>query len=355
MPPFIDEIDLTLSPSPEPEPRPRPRHPAQQTPRARFPPSGTHAGKKPFKSEPGEPSRNRLTAGAMSNRKPQAQRANPAQPRINSAHLASIINTSDSQALRSVMIELCKCSPALSGAVVRGLAPHSSFAQSLIRQHAERTIPTSTVKRERFKQERVKQEREASPPLSDSGSSDLVSISEFFGSAVKKERGPSPAVSDGSSSDAFSDHMRGKSSSSRMPGSFHQPLIPHPHRTAPQQRPEAEGSKPSLIRGNRTGSFQPATPRKPLMRVCKNCNEQFVEGSERGCFFHPGRKSKTSNSAGQPVVVWTCCDGDQWDAPCASGDHVGLIVSALDSLKRERSNSDRMHFPDRSLKNPKLR
>ncbi|KAF2648870.1 hypothetical protein K491DRAFT_722189 [Lophiostoma macrostomum CBS 122681] len=341
MPPFIDEIDLTMSPSPEPKPEPRPRPAIQQTPRGRISQSGSRVAIKPVRLEIREETRNRVKAGSMPTRRPQAPKATPAQPRVNSVHLAHIINSSDTRALRSVLIELCKCSPALSGAVVRGLAPHSSFAQSLIRQHAKPTTLRSTVK----------QERDISP-LSDSGSSDLVFI-QGFGSGVKKERSASPALSDGSSSGAFSDHIPLRSN--RMPGEFPRPPSPKIHGPAPHYRSDAQGSKPSLSRGPRTGNFPPVTPKKPPMKVCKNCNETFIEGSGSGCDFHPGRKVKASDDAGQSTIRYTCCDGDQWDAPCQSGDHVGRTVSALDSLKRERSNSDRVHIPDRSLKNPKLR
>ncbi|OWY57823.1 hypothetical protein AALT_g4974 [Alternaria alternata] len=54
---------------------------------------------------------------------------------INPEHIKQIITTADPRALQRVLLELCQVSPAFSGALMRGLAPHSTSAQSIISQH----------------------------------------------------------------------------------------------------------------------------------------------------------------------------------------------------------------------------
>lgn len=66
---------------------------------------------------------------------------------MNPRHLEQIINTSDSRALKKVLLDLCQLSPALSGAVVRGLAVHSTYAAGMMHQYrrsqqASRITPT---------------------------------------------------------------------------------------------------------------------------------------------------------------------------------------------------------------------
>jgi hypothetical protein len=60
--------------------------------------------------------------------KPKQQRRRT----INPYHMEQIVNTTDSDALRGVLLNLCKISPALSEAIARGLAPHSTYAQALV-------------------------------------------------------------------------------------------------------------------------------------------------------------------------------------------------------------------------------
>lgn len=63
-------------------------------------------------------------------------------------HLSRIINTSSSTAIKGVLLELCKLSPALSGAVARGLAAHSTFAQDLVTKHhhGPRALASTSVR-----------------------------------------------------------------------------------------------------------------------------------------------------------------------------------------------------------------
>lgn len=64
-------------------------------------------------------------------------------------HVHRILRTSDPQAIQSVLLDLCKLSPALCGAIARGLAPHSTYAQATIKkyQHQKQDAPQSGSKR----------------------------------------------------------------------------------------------------------------------------------------------------------------------------------------------------------------
>jgi hypothetical protein len=179
---FMETIDLTFSsPEPDPQPRPRPQlstqsrpppRPAprtqskqptqslqsaqpwqstqprqftQQTPRPQ--PVPTHV-RTPINSSSGiqvgggydvhHQSTQRAHASASQyslqptvtrNKAPAAQPG----PSIDPQHLVRILESCDVRALRYVLLNLCKTSPALSGAVARGLAPYSVFAQAIIK------------------------------------------------------------------------------------------------------------------------------------------------------------------------------------------------------------------------------
>lgn len=156
----VDTIDLTLSSSPEPELRPR----TTATPQRQQIPVHVKAEPRPIpqsnsftkasnqqqhtdhvKTEP--TGRGHQHAGILKPQKQHAQsvkRAAPSQSgAIHPTHLAMIIDTSSPHALREVLLHLCHRSLALSGAVARGLAPHSTYARSLVRQHCQPS-PAST-------------------------------------------------------------------------------------------------------------------------------------------------------------------------------------------------------------------
>src|SRR5690242_7661332 len=127
----VEAIDLTLS-SPEPESRSQHRlysHTQQQqrVETMREEPRSSHRGMHSDKD-------NAQRQGVTRSGNPLLQR----QRRINPQHVKQMIDTSNHRALRSVILQLCQTSPALCGALVRGLEPHSPWAQALIsRQRAK--------------------------------------------------------------------------------------------------------------------------------------------------------------------------------------------------------------------------
>lgn len=121
-----DAIDLTLS---SPEPEAQPQHHANRHPQQ-------HQSARVVKQEPRSSSKSAHNGNEDSQRQGSTRSGNVPQQqprRINPQHVKQIIDTSSSQALRKIVLQLCETSPALSGAVVRGLTPYSAYAQKLIR------------------------------------------------------------------------------------------------------------------------------------------------------------------------------------------------------------------------------
>ncbi|PVI04542.1 hypothetical protein DM02DRAFT_611381 [Periconia macrospinosa] len=116
----VETIDLTGSPEPPaPSQTRRPQQP--QAPISNF-----------FNRQgPSSGARNVL-AGKIQKHAPNAP--------ISPDHLRRIITTSPPHAVNAVLLELCKLSPALSGAVVRGLSPHSKYAQDITRRYEKRPL-----------------------------------------------------------------------------------------------------------------------------------------------------------------------------------------------------------------------
>lgn len=346
----VEEIDLTLSPSPEPQPRSR------LSPRSNLvfaQPGPKYRRTSPIKMER-RPSGVNMESGR---RQSSTQIQTTHQPHIKPQDLAGIINTCDTNALRTVLLNLCKISPALSGAVARGLAPHSSYARNLIRQH----------NRPQFTRSHVKTERQGSPSTH-SDSPDLLSSPQFT-TLVKQQRHPSPAPSTGSSSTAFSDPVL-KASLSPPPQAFPGSFPKSPERDVGRQpqsdalpflRPHMGNSTNSSASSSRNvfsntpSGFQHAQSNQATAtKKCTRCEHHFLDGSTEDCFYHPGRKQVAVDVAGQRVVIYSCCHRSEWEAPCAIGSHVAPIVSALDSLKRSRPTSEPSPFLIRPQKNQKL-
>ncbi|KAF2746201.1 hypothetical protein M011DRAFT_88576 [Sporormia fimetaria CBS 119925] len=122
----VEEIDLTLS-SPEPEPT-RSRDASSNRVKDESPRSQVSSNKVKAESDRPQIPRfpNEPTVGSV---------ILPEDLPINPAHLTRIIDTTPREPLKAVLIQLCEISPAFSGALARGLAPHSLWAQDLIKHH----------------------------------------------------------------------------------------------------------------------------------------------------------------------------------------------------------------------------
>lgn len=119
-------IDLTLSDSPSsPEPGPS---------RAPYRSSSSKAPQRaPVKREAVTPARVRVS-GTQS----RASSSTNVPRQIPSDRIRDIIRSTPPDKVNDLLIQLCSASPALAGAVTRGLAPHSTWAQQTIRDYQRR-------------------------------------------------------------------------------------------------------------------------------------------------------------------------------------------------------------------------
>jgi hypothetical protein len=314
----VDTIDLTTS-SPEPEQRAR-APPQQQRLPAYF--------KQEARADFGGSSRIKTEQRAPEMKsRGSRQRARQIHPQ----HMARLIDTSNPQALRAVLLTLCKTSPALSGAVARGLAPYSTFAQGLIKQHHQQNQQGSTsraVKPEENAQDtytRMKQRLTA--PRSTSASSlnrvqSPANISSTIGAAhnpryagsqsvprIKREPPPDMGDTD-SDNDSF------------IPGAF-----PHSSQQAtPNRLPLRSTPGPSTaFRSPRLNSFHerlaraqgtPSVKIKAERQSCTLCHKP-IEDETDTCFYHPDSEV---NAEGD--LRCTDCKEPLWEMGCMLGMHV---------------------------------
>ncbi|KAF2105803.1 hypothetical protein BDV96DRAFT_355436 [Lophiotrema nucula] len=329
-------------------------------------------------------------------------------------HVYHIIRTTDPQAIQTVLFNLCKVSPALCGAVARGLAPHSTYAQSVIR--GARQQPTSApvdrptgVKVEqrarpayreppmksRFERKatQVKQEpllnvkRESGGPPTTSvpsgSSTPRVPADKFYNvdyssseellelpslpKSVKKERAPSPARSDKSSSAAFSDvtpTIRRRTTATSLPL---RPPSATPLQSTVDVRNEftsARSTPNSLAKATaladpklseqslleRPSSSSDEEPGTRLL-VCNNCNQAIDESTSKICYYHPGHRRRTLPGAGPGSLRYDCCQQGVLSRGCELGRH------ATDSTSQTRPRAPSSFSPTlhRPTKAPRLR
>ncbi|KAH9868994.1 hypothetical protein J1614_008071 [Plenodomus biglobosus] len=327
----IDAIDLTLTSSPEPEPEPEQR-PAQQRP---------SQAQQDFKKE--------SRSYSMGFRKPpqvghpsSAGRSNIAQQHrhtINPQHLRQIVHTSDEHVLRRVLLHLCQMSPALSGAVARGLAPHSTFARHVVNRR--RNTAAATFKSEDESDdsayERTKRRLATSSTSAKSISRPLnkpneitpirresqAPASKYGIPRVKSESRPIPGPSSIDSDDQYSGAYRRSASrvaSITSPGRIMLKTPTHATR----------GLKTSLA------SVRPPNAHReiPKRLTCVNCRLFFTSDSEEVCMFHTGQKVVRGGQA-----VYSCCNAPMNDAGCEFGCHTSTAEAQPDGSAHKRPSA----------------
>ncbi|KAF2714252.1 hypothetical protein K504DRAFT_157449 [Pleomassaria siparia CBS 279.74] len=431
----FEEIDLTAS-SPEPEPEPTQRRiykpEPESTQRRIYKPEPESTQRRIYKPESAYSHRHRAHVNAEA--KPLAYRRHPTpyahktsqrpsnvkragavrerdhhpNPQVHPDHLARIINTSNPQAVREVLLNLCKLSPALSGAVARGLAHSSTFAQATIKKYH----PTPNIKADPGRR----------APSVSSESDDFEPLSSSRIPYLKHERKPSPTPSHRSSSTAFSDMLLLKPTTSfdkpRSPlGSTSRSALEHreaqgsaiahtglgtelttPTMTCRQcQKPfehkygfcswhtgrltmtahgfprysccdapvDAEGCESATAHVAASASKSPMKPTtqktgssgvtkypstKTELRsrkVCVKCQQQFDEGFEdNGCSFHPGTKVMNDERA----VEWTCCGYGPREAGCQFEDF--HVTADAQGARKRTPSYESSSFP--RIKAPRL-
>ncbi|KAF1926402.1 uncharacterized protein M421DRAFT_422737 [Didymella exigua CBS 183.55] len=336
----IDAIDLTLS-SPEPEARPQTqanRHLQQQQPA------------RTVKQEP----RNSYRSTHSDSQRQGSTRASQQQPRrINPNHVKQIIETSSSKALRSIVLQLCESSPALSGAIARGLAPQSSWAQALMRgqqahpyaqPQSQAPIKSEPRSNEQDVYERMKQRLGSSsgahssnarlntqttasrlctrrPTAIHENSNGLrLPPSSQGPPTVKREYQISPADSDDSTNIVDFPAMEREARKQE-----------HRHHTnagsSSRHQTSASQSAEGLAVRQRS-THHHASDHKP--KLCVQCGELFNE-VDTNCEHHPGRQAPARPG---DVSQYTCCGMFEGEPGCKLGRHVSERTGGMTNLKR---------------------
>jgi len=333
-------IDLTLSsPEPEPQARVQPRAPPRYT-QTYFSREPHHYSMSRVKHEAGQAS------GSV--RRPVApQRSRPIDPE----HLKYIINTTDRHDLQNVLLDLCKISPAFSGALVRGLAPHSVFAQRMMNQHGTNTqVPGNysfnesdsdgVSDNDQYEEEREMLSRLVTPmgPVSHRTGPPLQTrhydlpqpTPQYHGShsvpRIKREQNGPP----GYGSDNYPNFQ----------GAYQQTALP----------PTAIRSSPSIHRTSKQiPSFPgPSGVRKapgPEVKTCIRCNEPFT--GVAACMYHLGKEILQPDA----TVVWDCCYEDSLGCQFA-GEHTTQENLEEDTSSQQNGQSSSPGPEDRRQKRP---
>lgn len=321
-----DAIDLTLS-SPEPEQLPR-FTPQQQRP--------SNYSKTEPRTDPGHARRVKSERGAPS-MMPNSSR--PRRQAIDPQHLANIVRSTDYQVVEALLLDLCSQSPALSGAVARGLARHSTFAHSIINKHMSNPTATGSKPervewgdgqdaRNLLKQRLAAQhaarglsQNRTHSPSSVSGAHGARSNNPQSATKIKRERQLQTADSD-SDLDQYIPRD--------FPVSSHQ-TTPHrlPLREASNSHTTGVASTPSSLsqslardRDRPVLDFKP----KPCIRCHETVDEDDVDGM---CFYHSGPMYNIEDNL-------TCgnCQKSADEIACAFGTHVTAADTSLDALRR---------------------
>lgn len=319
-----DTIDLTLS-SPEPEslPKEQMHAPSQPQSYSGWPHSASRvkqeSGHLPrIKPESVQPSRvqkntSKLATSSRATSGPQQTR------QIHTSHLHAIISTTSPHVLRKVLLELCQVSPALSGALVRGLAPYSASAQNIMSQH--RMYPQQSDTSARDDDESDVSYETWRPMI---GASPYSSQGNRFpgqrlGGQTSQPRQHTHAFQSTPQAgrDPFGPSTPTSDSELRRPGpSAQKAMRPNAIRTPLQNLP----------RGSSTTNSTPDTytVARPLLspkkitakttKTCIKCDEPFFNDSEP-CIYHPGEAIEQENGK----MVWSCCDEDMLSVGCDFG------------------------------------
>ncbi|OAL03476.1 hypothetical protein IQ06DRAFT_215980 [Phaeosphaeriaceae sp. SRC1lsM3a] len=294
----LEAVDLTLS-SPEPEPRSSRILQQQRIP--------TH-----FKSEPSSSSRTRRMRKHRVRTSETHHHDSLLAAAMDPEHLSRIINTSSSTAIKGVLLELCKLSPALSGAVARGLAAHSTFAQDLITKHhhAPRQPASRNVKSEHSLDqdayERMKQR--LAPRLAAQTSTKHCAQPPSSTSEVLASR---PFASRSTDSTKQLDLVNlGNSDSdndSYIPREF--PLygeLPLP--TSRSRQHSARSVLGSSSTTQARNLSQQGALNEPAQKTCVNCLDRLEEYEESDvCFYHKGPKIEidSTRTCGSCMKAWS--------------------------------------------------
>lgn len=311
----VETVDLTFSSSPEPEPQPQPKQPHPQRQHDRY--SGQQQVSSYLQKPPGRTPIRSIGASSSTPRHHIAANVSDPLPSVSADHLRHIINTSSPQKVTDLLLDLCKSSPALSGAVARGLAPHSSWAQNTIRDYQRRTgVPQ--VKAEFGK------------PFSSSAANPLPSFENRTYASPRTPYSKPPVkpevdILEPDTDDSLSDldmilaqpnrSSKGKAAAGSSSST---------HRATSDQNPTSPShtSEPAL-------SIRVKPEPKITTPLCMQCNKIIQPGTN--CLVHLGRL-KLYTQGIQKIRVWSCCNKPSTAGGCYYGVHIPLRESNDDPV-----------------------
>jgi hypothetical protein len=323
----VECIDLTISPD---LPIPQSRRPQQQ-PLSNY-----------FKSKSRDTSSFEISGPESSGPEPETAPQPEAAPRaevsIHPNQLRQIIATSNPVALQNVVLDLCAMSPALSRAIARGLASHSTYAKNIITAYhnkgkgpSVKAVPGAPqrkafpptphpVKMEpNYHRKTFKEENRASIP-----------VTPKLHSAINPSRNDIIELLTDSEDD---EDLR------LFPKNHHVPIngsrsayTARPVRKVEEPGPihlkhESPGSaraslmnrdSPTIGRGSQQTHPE---PKSDGVLNCKNCKRLFEDVGHSACIYHPGRKITTETEDGRRMPVYSCCRRPIYSDGCQSGSH----------------------------------
>ncbi|KAF1960708.1 hypothetical protein CC80DRAFT_263104 [Byssothecium circinans] len=294
----VECVDLTGdSPPPRSQARHRPR--LQQTP--------TYVKREP---------QNMTSAEMSDHNSAHSGRSEAIGPAIHPDQLRQIIATSDPTQVQNVLLNLCKMSPALAGAIARGLAPHSTYARSLISK-------APTVKQEPGRSDNPK--FHPSPEVEKG----LYASNPRSNLAMRRapDTGPLLSDSDADSEDEeefdlwkgrrFAGKDSSRASSERVASKTWGASVAGP--SQPRIKSERPDSTRTALKDLDSYTFGRITN---VSKKCKICQCVFDGiSSDFDCVSHPGRKLVQTGAEGERVVIYSCC-GSLIDARgCQQGPH----------------------------------
>jgi hypothetical protein len=394
---FLDTIDLTCS-SPEPEPAPRstaPSSSAKQRVLSRPAPAPARVSE-PFLERS---SREQLDRQRQQQQRQQQQRQQqhiprpppatqtlprpvhhpsarqsssnayhapaPAQSRhVNPQHVARILESSDVRAIRHVLLTLCKASPALSGAVARGLAPYSVFAQAVVgssqraqpaqrhRGHATQAAQAAQA----TQRAHVKAEMYGLTPKGGSG---------IYVPAAHDQYRITPKQEPGSRAGPvmppahINSPAQRQAAGARVPGAYPSQSAYAEREGSPTDSDDSDhivpivGTQPQEIRtplqSSSLRSNQPASslshsqaPRTPSpatqQRMAVKCSRCYKRRAEAvgPCIYHPS--DELVHPAAGERTVFACCLKEAWTPGCKREEHVFSEAAGASPLEADASN-----------------
>lgn len=313
---------------------------------------------------------------------------------IKPQHIKRMLDTSSHRALQEVVLKLCTTSPALSGAIARGLAPRSSWVLGLMQQAGSQTRTHHTIKTEPraseqdarahalqtqrpgsskapqsstshsrthdHSTERRTQDglrlppiikREHRPGSADSDDSNNILDLSANGRSGPPYRKPSQRHATAGSNSKDRSHANPElshrnvtvGSSSRLHAN---PESSHRHGTATSKSKPGSLANPAVQGSSvRPGSTRLSAPdHKP--KLCLQCHELFGE-DDKNCFYHSGDKLPARPG---DVPQYACCNKFEGEPGCKYSRHVSERIGTYTNTKRPSPSA---HDDSKWLKRPR--